>query len=227
MTPPELDPGEIDRWERTIAERLATLRARMIAAGGDDVTVLAVSKGQPVEAVVAAQRLGLHRCGENYAQELAAKHDVLVGHGVEPPEWHFIGQLQSNKIRQVADVVGVWQSVDRSKLGTEIAKRAPAARVYAQVNLADDPNKAGCEFDDLPALVDHFRDCGLVVEGLMGVGTQADPTATRRGFARLRAAVDAHGLAQCSMGMTDDLELAIGEGATMVRIGTALFGPRR
>lgn len=226
MTAMPGDPHDVDAWERTIAERLGALRDRIVGAGGSDVTLLAVSKGHPVEAVLGAQRLGLDTFGENYAQDLAAKHAHLLQVGAPVPEWHFIGQLQSNKVRLISQAVAVWQSVDRAKVGTEIAKRAPGARVFAQVNLADDPNKAGCTFRELPALVDHLRGLGLSVEGLMGVGTHADDVATRAGFARLREAVDAHELRECSMGMTDDLELAIAEGSTMVRVGTALFGPR-
>ena len=220
---PELDLALVDLFEVEIGERLGPLRERISAAGGDDVELLAVSKAKPVEAVIAARRLGLEVFGENYAQELAAKGLALDD---DQPTWHFIGQLQSNKVRMVAGLVDVWQSVDRLKVGREIAKRAPGAAVFAEVNLSDDPNKAGCGFDEVDVLVDALQELGLRVLGLMGVGTAADDAATAAGFARLRSLVDQHELAHCSMGMTADVELAIAEGSTMVRVGTALFGPR-
>lgn len=225
MNPSEpIDLALVDELAQPLGERLEAVRDRIRAAGGDKVQLLPVSKAHPVEAVAAGQRHGLRTFGENYAQELASKHAAL---GDDAPEFHFIGQLQRNKVRQIAHAVGLWQSVDRIRVADEIAKRAPGARALAQVNLADDPGKAGCNFEDLPELVEHMQSIGLQVEGLMGVGTAADDTATASGFRRLRATADALGLAECSMGMTADLELAINEGSTMVRIGTALFGARQ
>ncbi len=222
--PLPIDEELVDRLAGPLGERLEAVLDRIRAAGGDQVRLLPVSKAHPVEAVVAGQRHGLGVFGENYAQELSAKHATL---GAAAPEFHFIGQLQRNKVRQIAAAVTLWQSVDRIRVADEIAKRAPDARVLAQVNLADDPGKAGCNFEDLPELVDHMQSIGLQVEGLMGVGTAADDQATAAAFRRLRAQADTLGLVECSMGMTADLELAINEGSTMVRIGTALFGARQ
>ena len=225
MTEPQtIDASLVDQLAAPLGERLEAVRDRIRAAGGDKVQLLPVSKAHPVEAVIAGQRHGLTTFGENYAQELAAKHTAL---GDTAPDFHFIGQLQRNKVRQIADAVALWQSVDRIRVADEIAKRAPGARAFAQVNLADDPGKAGCNFEDLPELVEHMQSIGLQVDGLMGVGTAADDEATAAGFRRLRTQADALGLADCSMGMTADLELAIREGSTMVRIGTALFGARQ
>lgn len=230
-----IDHQAVEGWRRDIAGRLSSVRDRLDRAGGRDVKLLAVSKGQPIEAVVGARELGIDEFGENYAQELAAKAGALADHrghkgdaqAPHQPTWHFIGQLQRNKVRQVAHAVTVWQSVDRLRVATEIAKRAPQARAFAQVNLAEDQAKAGCSFEELPALVDGMHDLGLVVQGVMGVGTAADDEATAAGFRRLRSLADQLGLAECSMGMSGDLELAVGEGSTMVRVGTAIFGPRR
>jgi len=208
-----------------LAERLQAVNDRIGAAGGTDVSLLAVSKGHPVEAALAAQRLGLDELGENYAQELAAKADILAERGAGMT-WHFIGQLQTNKVRLIADKVRVWQSVDRLKVGREIAKRAPGATVFAQANLSSEPQKAGCAIDEIDELVDSLRELDLHVAGLMGVGTASDDAETATGFRRLRSACDRLGLAECSMGMTADLELAIAEGSTMVRVGSDLFGPR-
>ncbi len=220
-----IDESEVTRRQQLLAERLESVTARIAAAGGDGVALLAVSKGHPVEAAVAASRLGLSNLGENYAQELAAKAEILAGQGAEM-SWHFIGQLQTNKVRQIAEHVAIWQSVDRPKVGREIAKRAPGARVFAQVNLSSQPQKAGCSFDEIDELVDLLRGLDLDVAGLMGVGSADNDVETAAGFARLRQACDRLELTECSMGMTADLELAIREGSTMVRIGTDLFGPR-
>lgn len=210
-----------------IGPRLQAVQDRIRQAGGERVQLLAVSKTKPAEAVVAGLRLGLDTFGENYAQELVAKAAVVAtAPDTDPFTWHFIGQLQSNKVKLAAEVVDTWQSVDRAKLGTTIAKRQPGATVFAEVNLADDTNKAGCSFAELDGLVEHLIGLGLNVDGLMGVGTAGDERATAAAFARLRRAVDRHELRHCSMGMTDDLELAIAEGSTMVRIGTAIFGAR-
>lgn len=162
--------------------------------------------------------------GENYAQELLAKwaelDDVVVG-------LHFIGRLQSNKVRSLAPLVDVWESVDRRSLLEEIAARRPGANVLVQVNATGEANKGGCVPHEVTALVSHGLDLKLNVSGLMTVGpTDGDPAATRRAFARVRTLVDDLGLATCSMGMTHDLDIALDCGTTRVRVGTALFGAR-
>ena len=225
MTEYTVDEAEVERRLDALVPKLEAVRARMAAAGGEAVELLAVTKGHPVEVAIAARRFGLTQLGENYAQELAAKAN-LVSEWASAADWHFVGQLQTNKVRLIANHVHTWQSVDRPKVAREIAKRAPGARVFAQVNLSDEPQKAGCSFDDLDALVDTMYELDLVVAGLMGVGSAADDQATALGFRQLRSAVDRLGLDHCSMGMTGDLELAIDSGSTMVRVGTDLFGPR-
>jgi PLP dependent protein len=212
-----------------VAERLAALRARVAATGVDpaEVAVVAVTKGFPPEVVLAATAAGLAELGENYAQQLVAKVDWLAARP-DPPtvRWQFIGQLQRRKVRQLAPHVSRWQSVDRPELVDELARRAPGARLLVQVNTTDEPQKAGCRPAGAAALVARARDAGLEVEGLMAVGPtgpEADPAPA---FAALRHLVDELGLRQCSMGMTDDLETAVREGSTMIRVGRALFGPR-
>ena len=205
-----------------VAEAAAALRARIAAAGACEVTILAVTKGFGADAVLAAHAAGLMAVGENYAQELVAKHDALDGAG----EWHFIGRLQRNKVRQLAGRVDVWQSVDRAELVDEVARRAPGARIMVQVDLSDEPQKGGAAFDVVPELVERATAGGLVVVGLMGVGPAGDPELSRPGFARLVAMADDLGLRERSIGMSHDLEVAIEEGSTMVRVGSALFGDR-
>ena len=212
---------------RVVADRLDVIRHRIEAVVGaaraSDVTVLAVTKAFGPDAVHAAMAAGCRAVGENYAQELAAKFVDM-----EPrPEVHFIGQLQTNKVRLVAPFVAVYETVDRGSLAAEIAKRAPAARVLVQVDTAGDPGKGGCPVGDVASLVDTCRSLGLQVEGLMTVGpTEGGPEAARLGFRTVRQLVDALGLAVCSMGMSDDLEVAVSEGSTEVRVGSALFGSR-
>lgn len=213
-----------------VAERLAAVRSRIVAAGGgDEVSLLAVTKGFGPELVPIAVAAGCERLGENYVQELVAKQDALRG-AEPPPEVHLIGQLQTNKVRTIArldGLVGLIETVDRSSLVAELARRCPGQRVLVQVDTSGEPGKGGCPPEGVPKLVDEAHDAGLVVDGLMTVGpTSGDPAATRAGFRTVRALVDRLGLSICSMGMSGDLELAVAEGSTQVRIGSALFGPR-
>jgi pyridoxal phosphate enzyme (YggS family) len=221
-----VDDRAVERHRTAIGPRAERLRERIDASGGHGVTVVAVTKGHPVEVAVAAAEFGFVDLGENYAQELVDKADLLETLGHDAVRWHFIGQLQTNKVRSLAGRVALWQSVDRSKVGREISKRAPGAEVLVQVNLSADDHKGGCSFGQLDQLVGELADLDLDVVGLMGVGVEGDVGATTIGFRRLRSAVDRLGLRQCSMGMSADLELAIAEGSTMVRVGSDLFGPR-
>jgi len=124
-------------------------------------------------------------------------------------------------------VVDVWQSVDRDSIVDELAKRAGGARIFVQVNATDEPDKGGCSINDVEGLVERARSRGLEVLGLMTVGpTNGDPKGTRRAFALVRALADQLGLSGCSMGMSGDLDIALEEGTTLVRVGTALFGER-
>jgi hypothetical protein len=204
--------------------RVAALRERIAAAGADpeSVTLVAVTKGFDPEVVTLARDVGLVDLGENYAQELAAKADRAPD-----ARWHFIGRLQRNKVRSIAHLVHLWQSVDRLATGEEIARRAPGARVLVQVNATGEPDKGGCPPALAAGLVEGLGDLGLDVRGLMVVGpTSAEPGATAAAFGTVRQLADELGLPERSMGMTGDLELAVREGSTMVRVGTALFGAR-
>lgn len=211
----------------SVAAALADVSARIVAAVGTDaVEVLAVTKGFGPEAIVAAAAAGAFAIGENYVQELAGKLDALAGHeGL--PDVHLIGQLQTNKVRHTVGRVTVYETVDRDALAIELAKRVPGARVLIQVDTTEAAGKGGCRLDALDALVDTVAGLGLRLEGLMTVGpTSGGPEAARAGFRAVRAAVDRLGLPTCSMGMSADLEVAVQEGATRVRVGTALFGSR-
>ena len=171
-----------------------------------------------------AAAAGCRAVGENYAQELLAKREAIVRSGVEV---HFVGRLQSNKVRQLAGVVDLWSSLDRTSVVDEVARRDPGARVLVQVDPARDAGKGGCPLDEVSDLVERARARGLRVDGLMTVGpTGASPEAARPGFRRVRELVDELGLPVCSMGMSGDLHVAVEEGTTQVRVGTGLFGPR-
>lgn len=208
-----------------VAGRLAAVRARLADAAGragrppSAVRLVVVTKGVPVPVIQAALDAGASDLGESRAQELLAKAPQLENR----PTWHFIGRLQRNKVAALAPLVGLWQSVDRLELGRAIAGRTPGAAVLAEVNVAGDPAKAGVAPARAPALVAGLRDAGLAVEGLMGIPAAGrDP---RGSFAALAELADRLGLAEVSMGMSDDFEVAVEEGATMIRIGRAIFGP--
>lgn len=207
-----------------VAERLAAVRSRLERAGGNDVRIVAVTKGFGPDAVEAAVAAGLDDIGENYAQECVAK--LAAARPDRRPCVHFIGRLQRNKVRRLAGVVDVWQTVDRPELGRELARRAPGARVLIEVNISGEAAKGGVDPPAVSRLVNELGGLGLDVVGLMGIGPLAEPEAARPGFRLLRRLVDELGLAECSMGMSADLEVAVEEGSTMVRIGRALFGER-
>lgn len=212
---------------KELSQRLATVRSRCAAAGAPDITIVGVTKGHDASTIAAAVSVGLGAIGESYAQELLAKHTELGDSPPDPwPEVHFIGRLQRNKVRRLAGIVDVWQSVDRPDLVDELEARAPGSTVMVQVDLSGDPGKGGCRPRDAPGLVRAARDAGLHVRGLMGVGPLGEPEEARDGFRLLRGLVDELGLDDCSMGMSADMDVAIEEGSTMLRIGTALFGPR-
>ncbi len=210
-----------------IAERLANLRCRMAAVGGENVKLVAVTKGHDHQVIQAAVAAGCRVIGENYAQELATKHQALLETDVVAmPQIHFIGGLQRNKIRKIAPLVDLWQSVDRIEVGKEIARHAPNAQVLVQVNLTINANQRGCASNDVSQIVEGLSDLGLGVVGLMGMGPMGTPCTVRPAFKLLRSLVDQHGLKECSMGMSADFEVAIEQGATMIRVGTALLGAR-
>lgn len=210
-----------------IVRRVERVHDRIAAAGGDPdrVRLVAVTKSFGPEVARAAIEAGLGDLGENYAQELVAKVADL-GAEQDGVRWHFLGRLQTNKVRHLAPSVALWQSVDRPDLIREIAKRAPGAAVLVQINLSGEEQKGGCAVSEVPALVGLARDSGLDVRGFMGVGPAGPPEGARSGFEQLVALADAFELPERSIGMSGDLEVAVRCGATMVRVGRDLFGDR-
>jgi len=216
----------------TLADRIAAVRERIAAAAPDPdrVRLVAVTKGFGVDVVRAALEHGLVDLGENYVQELVAKAtgiepDVAAG-ALPRPRWHAIGRLQRNKVRKAAPHVTLWHSIDRPALGAEIARWAPGAAVLVQVNTSGEQSKAGCPPSQAPELVDQLVDLGLDVRGLMTMAPIGPPEVVRPAMRAARELRDRLGLSELSMGMTDDLEVALREGATIVRVGRGLFGPR-
>lgn len=216
-------------------DRLAAINARIQAAAGERNAVLvAVSKLQPAASVRALADCGQRCFGENYVQEALQKQAELADLDIE---WHLIGPLQSNKCREAARHFDWVQSVDRAKLVPLLARERPIDRpplnVLVQVNIGDEDSKSGCAPDAVAALAAQIAgEPRLRLRGLMAIPAPwPDPERRRHDFALLRQlhaeTRGAHpGIDTLSMGMSDDFELAIAEGATMVRIGSALFGAR-
>ena len=218
--------------------RLEAVRARITqacAAAGraaESVRLLAVSKGQPASAVREAYAAGQRDFGENYVQELVAKARELSD--LPGLRWHMIGNLQRNKAKEVVPLVEAVHTVDRAELAQELAKRAAERSeplpVFVEVNVGGEEQKGGCAPAELGALLGVLRELPqLRVVGLMTVPPDVDEAEQARPyFGSLRGLRDAHlgPQAELSMGMSHDLDAAVAEGATWVRVGTAIFGPR-
>jgi hypothetical protein len=230
-----------------LAESLADIRRRIERAArkaGRDpaaVKLLAVTKTQPPERVLEAVRLGLRAFGENRVQEAEEKIEALRALSRESLEWHLIGGLQRNKVKRAAALCDVIQSLDRAPLVSALEREAAALgrrlRVFVQVNVDAEPQKGGCAPGEVTALAAAVEASPhLELLGLMAIPRACEnPEEVRPSFARLRellgevnrARSDSPPLAELSMGMSGDFEVAVEEGATWLRIGTALFGERK
>ncbi|TAK78471.1 MAG: YggS family pyridoxal phosphate-dependent enzyme [Dehalococcoidia bacterium] len=231
-----------------IAANVAAVRARIAEAcarAGRDpagVTLVAVTKGHPLDLVRAAVEAGCVDLGENRAQELLPKADAAAAAGLTPrPRWHFIGHLQRNKVHEVLPRIEALHSLDSAGLLREIERRAreggrphrdggaaTSLPCYLEVNVGGEAQKQGVSPEALPDLLRAARACEVVeVRGLMTVAPHlGDPEAVRPVFRALRLLARAHGLNGLSMGMTEDYPVAVEEGATVVRVGRAIFGAR-
>jgi len=210
----------------TIADNLQAVRARAGRAPG--VTLLAVSKGQGLDRIRQAAAAGQKAFGENYVQEALEKMQVLPG-----MEWHLVGPLQSNKTRAAAEHFAWVQTIANEKIARRLSEQRPAAlgplNVLIQVNVSGEASKSGIAPRDVPALAEALgRMPRLKLRGLMAI---PEPGAPRERYTEVKSLFDSlreeFALDTLSMGMSDDMELAIAEGATMVRVGTAIFGQRQ
>ncbi|WP_299312215.1 YggS family pyridoxal phosphate-dependent enzyme [uncultured Halomonas sp.] len=226
-----------------LAESLAAVRTRLADAlngagrPATDARLLAVSKTKPASLIREAWHLGQREFGENYVQEALEKQAALAD--LDGIVWHFIGPLQSNKTRDVAEHFAWVHSVDREKIARRLNDQRPADMppldICLQVNISDEATKSGASLAELPALAEAVLSMPrLRLRGLMAIPAPAeDREAQRKPFARLREALEVlherfpeAPLDTLSMGMTGDLEAAVREGATLVRVGTAIFGER-
>jgi PLP dependent protein len=228
-----MGPQNLPEQVRLIRNRIASA-ALSAGRSVDCVTLLAVSKGQPANSIRVAAQAGLDEFGESYVQEALDKMQALADLSLT---WHFIGRLQANKTRAVAAAFAWVHGVDRLKTAERLSQQrpfhAPPLNICLQVNVAGESSKGGVEPGELPELAAAVAALPrLKLRGLMCIPPEEpDPQRQRAWFAQLRAALDAlnrtgAGLDTLSMGMSADFAAAILEGATIVRIGTALFGPR-
>ncbi len=217
-----------------LAERLAAVEERLANACAragrrrDEVLLLAVTKVFPVEAMEEAHAAGLREFGENYVQEFEGKFERA--RKLEGARFHLIGHLQSNKSRRAAEMFDCIHTIDSVKLARRIDEAAGAVKdVYLEVKLSAEEAKHGCAPEALPELVEAVR--GLPKLRLRGLMTMPpwddDAEKARPYFVKLRELAERFGLRELSMGMSNDLEVAIEEGSTLVRVGTALFGSRK
>ena len=209
-----------------VEKRIASA-ARRVGRERSEVTLIAVTKKFPAAVIGEAYSLGLRHFGENYVQEFETKHPTLAD--LKDAEFHLIGHLQSNKTRPAAELFQVIETVDSEKLARRLDQMGRPLEVMIEVKLSEEQSKAGAAPESLPALIGAIRECAnLRLTGLMTMPPWSeDPEVTRPYFRRLRELARRHELPKLSMGMSHDFEAAIEEGATHIRVGTALFGPRR
>jgi pyridoxal phosphate enzyme (YggS family) len=206
-----------------VADRVAHVRSVISNAGGTAVSLVAVTKSFGIDALRAALTAGCDAVGENYAQELLEK----IAEGAPSIDVHFIGALQSNKVRMLAGHIALWQSVDRDSVVDELGRRAPGATILIQVDTTGEPSKGGVIPTQLDALRVRAESRGLIVKGLMTIGpTDGTQDECEKSFGMLRHLVNEQGLSVCSMGMSADYPIAVACGSTMVRVGSGLFGDR-
>ena len=211
-----IDPQEV-------AFRVQQIRSEIARASSSPVAIIAVTKTFGHDAIRAAVIAQCDAVGENYAQEVLAK---VAEAPIDLPV-HFIGAIQSNKVRQLAPYISLWQGVDRLSAISEIGKRAPGAEILLQVNTTNEDTKSGVAPVEVESLLAAGQDAGLVVRGLMTIGpTSGDIAEAEKAFLSLRSLADSLHLAECSMGMSDDYLVAVACGSTMIRIGSRLFGAR-
>ena len=208
---------------KEVKERALELAEIVKNKSDGNAILLPVTKGFGAEEVQAMLEVGLTHVGESYAQEVIEKAQIISDNRIA---WHMIGRVQSNKVRKLSETISLWHSVDRKDLITEISKRKKDSKVLIQVDMNNRPQQGGCSLEEVPELIEFASSKGLKVDGLMTIGVDQDVEATKRAFSGLAKLAESMGLREISMGMSDDYEIAIDHGATILRVGRGIFGER-
>lgn len=186
-------------------------------------TLLPVTKGFPPNVIEMLLSLGLNEVGESFAKELLDKNTTLDDQSIL---WHMVGRVQRNKVKKIHSLISLWHSVDRKDLIDEISKYSPQARVLIQVDVFDREAQGGCSVDNVESLLEYSIKKNLKVDGLMTVGLNEDRVATEMAFKQVAKFSSALGLKEISMGMSEDFQIALDCGSTILRIGRGIFGER-
>ena len=206
-----------------VKERAQKLAEVVKTKSDGNAILLPVTKGFGAREVQAMLEVGLTKIGESYAQEILEKRKMITDNRIA---WHMIGGVQRNKVRKLSETVDLWHSVDRKELITEISKYQKNSKILIQVSLNDRHKQGGCSPENVPDLIEFASDKGINVEGLMTIGVDQDIDATKNVFAELGKLSEKMGLKEISMGMSNDFEIAIDYGATILRVGRSIFGER-
>ena len=206
-----------------VKERAQKLAEVVKTKSDGNAILLPVTKGFGTREVQAMLEVGLTKIGESYAQEILEKRKMVTDNRIA---WHMIGGVQRNKVRKLSETVDLWHSVDRKELITEISKYQKNSKILIQVSLNDRHKQGGCSPENVPDLIEFASDKGINVEGLMTIGVDQDIDATKNVFAELGKLSEKMGLKEISMGMSNDFEIAIDYGATILRVGRSIFGER-
>ena len=206
-----------------VKERAHELAEEVKTKSGGNAILLPVTKGFGVREVEAVLEVGLTKVGESYAQELLEKAKNITDNRID---WHMIGRIQRNKVKKLSETVDLWHSVDRKELIAEISKYKKGSKILIQVDMNERYQQGGCSPENVPGLIEFASDKGVNVEGLMTIGVDQDVETTRNIFAELAKLSKKMGLKEISMGMSNDFEIAIDYGATILRVGRSIFGER-
>tara|TARA_B100000929_G_C15462705_1_gene405106 strand:- start:575 stop:1228 length:654 start_codon:yes stop_codon:yes gene_type:complete len=206
-----------------VKERAHELAEVVKTKSGGNAILLPVTKGFGVREVEAVLEVGLTKVGESYAQELLEKAKNITDNRID---WHMIGRIQRNKVKKLSETVDLWHSVDRKELIAEISKYKKGSKILIQVDMNERYQQGGCSPENVPGLIEFASDKGVNVEGLMTIGVDQDVETTRNIFAELAKLSKKMGLKEISMGMSNDFEIAIDYGATILRVGRSIFGER-
>jgi len=206
-----------------VKERAHELAEVVKTKSGGNAILLPVTKGFGVREVEAVLEVGLTKVGESYAQELLEKAKNITDNRID---WHMIGKIQRNKVKKLSETVDLWHSVDRKELIAEISKYKKDSKILIQVDMNERYQQGGCSPENVPGLIEFASDKGVNVEGLMTIGVDQDVETTRNIFAELAKLSKKMGLKEISMGMSNDFEIAIDYGATILRVGRSIFGER-